>query len=138
MSTRSHRTVAQGDGNAAYAAPGYLLFRQADDVVAQRFDLRKLAMQGGSGPGALSGAAIQKLKATSPNGDLPVLSVEPENEIQTADFALRFSLVITKEFSQVGRVNVVRRRVRGTDRFGREAPVDFGDEGLRVVDAGGG
>ena len=46
MSTRSHRTVAQGDGNAAYAAPGYLLFRQADDVVAQRFDLRKLATQG--------------------------------------------------------------------------------------------
>ena len=46
LSTRAHQTVAQGDGNAAYAAPGYLLFRQGDDLVAQRFDLQKLATAG--------------------------------------------------------------------------------------------
>jgi len=46
LSTRAYRTVAQGDGNDAYAAPGYLLFRQGDDLVAQRFDPQKLATAG--------------------------------------------------------------------------------------------
>jgi hypothetical protein len=71
-------------------------------------------------------------------GDLPVLSIEPEDEIETADFALGFALVITQEFFEAGRVYVTGRRVRGTGGWGHEAPVDAGDENLRVVDAGGG
>jgi hypothetical protein len=46
LSTRTYRTIAQADGNAAYAAPGYLLFREGDDLVAQRFDPHKLATNG--------------------------------------------------------------------------------------------
>ncbi len=46
LSTRTYRRVAEADGNAEYAAPGYLVFRQGDDLVAQRFDAHKLATQG--------------------------------------------------------------------------------------------
>jgi Tol biopolymer transport system component/predicted Ser/Thr protein kinase len=46
LSGRAYRTIAQADGNAIYAAPGYLLFRQGDDLAAQRFDPHKLATDG--------------------------------------------------------------------------------------------
>lgn len=45
-------------------------------------------------------------------GNCPVLGIDPENEIQAANFALRLALVIKQEFSQTGSVNVVGRHVR--------------------------
>ena len=35
-----------GDANAAYAAPGYLLFHQDRNLLAQRFDLKRFALTG--------------------------------------------------------------------------------------------
>src|SRR5258708_5273462 len=68
-------------------------------------------------------------------GNGPVLTINPEIEIQAANFALRLSLVIAQEFFQTGGINAVRRRIRRMGRLGRyNTPVDFGDEGLRVVD----
>ena len=70
-------------------------------------------------------------------GNCPVLSIDPENEIQTANFALGLSPVIAQEFFQTGGINVVWRRVRRMGRLDRDkAPVDLGNEGLRVVDSG--
>ncbi len=62
LSARTHRTVAQGDGNAIYAAPGYLLFRQADDLVAQRFDANKLTTDGDPV------RVVEKIRFTTVNG----------------------------------------------------------------------
>src|SRR5215472_12492343 len=69
-------------------------------------------------------------------GNLPVLTIDPEIEIQTANFALRLSPILTKEFSQTGGVNVVGRCIRGgIGRLGcDQAPVNVADEVLRVDD----
>jgi len=70
-------------------------------------------------------------------GNCPVLAIDPEHEIQTANFALRLSLIIAQEFLQAGGVNAVWRRIQRMGRLFRyKTPVDFGDEGLRVVDPG--
>src|SRR5258708_6746992 len=70
-------------------------------------------------------------------GNCPVLSIDPENEVQTSNFALRLSLIVAQEFFQTGSINVVWRRIRRMGRLGRyKAPVTFGNEGLRVFDPG--
>jgi len=40
------RFVVEADGNAAYAAPGYLLFYRDRTLLAQRFDLKRFAVTG--------------------------------------------------------------------------------------------
>src|SRR5271154_61770 len=70
-------------------------------------------------------------------GNCPVLGIDPEHEIQTADFALRLSLIIAQEFFQTRGINAVWRRIRRMGRLLRyKTPVDFCDEALRVVDPG--
>ncbi len=67
----------------------------------------------------------------------PVLSIDPEIEIQTANFALRLSPVIAHEFFQARGINILWRRIRRMGRLNSyKAPVDFGNEGLWVVDSG--
>jgi eukaryotic-like serine/threonine-protein kinase len=40
------RFVVEADGNAVYAAPGYLLFYRDTTLLAQRFDLKRFALMG--------------------------------------------------------------------------------------------
>jgi len=40
------RFIVEADGNAAYAAPGYLLFYRDKTLLAQRFDLKSFALTG--------------------------------------------------------------------------------------------
>jgi Tol biopolymer transport system component len=40
------RFIVEADGNAAYAAPGYLLFYRDRTLLAQRFDLKRFALTG--------------------------------------------------------------------------------------------
>jgi eukaryotic-like serine/threonine-protein kinase len=46
LDSNEKRFVIEATANAAYAAPGYLLFYRDNTLVAQRFDLRRLALTG--------------------------------------------------------------------------------------------
>src|SRR5262252_1561000 len=72
-------------------------------------------------------------------GNVPVLSVEPENEIHTTNVALRLAFIVTKELFQARRENVFRRCIRGRAGLGcYVTPIDFVEAVLRVLDARGG
>jgi Tol biopolymer transport system component len=46
LETNEKRFVAEADSNAAYAAPGYLVFPREKTLFAQRFDLKRFALTG--------------------------------------------------------------------------------------------
>jgi hypothetical protein len=46
LDSKEKRFVVEGSGNAAYAAPGYLLFYRDKTLLAQRFDLKRFALTG--------------------------------------------------------------------------------------------
>ena len=46
LNSNEKRFVVEADANAAYAAPGYLVFYKDKSLLAQRFDLRSLALTG--------------------------------------------------------------------------------------------
>jgi Tol biopolymer transport system component len=46
LDSNEKRFVVEADGNAAYAAPGYLVFYRNNNLLAQRFDLKRFALTG--------------------------------------------------------------------------------------------
>ena len=46
MDSNEKRFVVEATANAAYAAPGYLLFYRDNTLLAQRFDLKRFALEG--------------------------------------------------------------------------------------------
>ncbi len=46
LDSRERRTIVSADSNPAYAAPGYLLYRRDNALVAQRFDPQTFALSG--------------------------------------------------------------------------------------------
>jgi len=46
LDSSEKRFVVEADANAAYAAPGYLVFYRNKSLLAQRFDLKRLALTG--------------------------------------------------------------------------------------------
>ena len=46
LDSKEKRFVVEASGNAAYAAPGYLLFPHEKTLLAQRFDLKRFALAG--------------------------------------------------------------------------------------------
>ena len=50
LGTHQRRLVLRNNSNAAYAQPGYLLFARNGMLMAQRFDPRKLALEGDAMP----------------------------------------------------------------------------------------
>ncbi len=46
LDSNEKRFVVEASGNAAYAAPGYLLFPREKTLLAQRFDLKRFALTG--------------------------------------------------------------------------------------------
>ncbi len=46
LDSSEKRFVVEATGNAAYAAPGYLLFPREKTLLAQRFDLKRFALTG--------------------------------------------------------------------------------------------
>jgi eukaryotic-like serine/threonine-protein kinase len=50
LDSKDRKLLLHNDSNAVYAAPGYLLFVRGNALVAQVFDLRKLALEGEARP----------------------------------------------------------------------------------------
>lgn len=50
LDSKEHKLLLRNDSNAIYAAPGYLLFVRDNTLIAQRFNLRSLALEGDAKP----------------------------------------------------------------------------------------
>ena len=74
LDSKEHKLLLRNDSNAIYAAPGYLLFVRDNTLVAQRFNLRSLALEGESKPladhVAVNTDTWRSILTASANGEL--------------------------------------------------------------------
>jgi eukaryotic-like serine/threonine-protein kinase len=74
LDSKEHKLLLRNDSNAIYAAPGYLLFVRENTLVAQRFNLRSLALEGEAKPVAdhvaVNTDTWRSILTASANGEL--------------------------------------------------------------------
>jgi hypothetical protein len=74
LDSKERKLLLRNDSNAIYAAPGYLLFIRDNTLVAQRFDLSSLALQGEAKPVAdhvaVNTDTWRSIMTASANGEL--------------------------------------------------------------------
>src|SRR5579859_1683946 len=74
LDSKDRKLLLHNDSNAIYAAPGYLLFVRDNTLVAQRFNLRSLALEGEAKPVAdhvaVNTDIYRSILTASANGEL--------------------------------------------------------------------
>jgi serine/threonine protein kinase/Tol biopolymer transport system component len=74
LDSKEHKLLLRNDSNAIYAAPGYLLFVRDNTLVAQRFNLHSLALEGEAKPVAdhvaVNTDTWRSILTASANGEL--------------------------------------------------------------------
>jgi serine/threonine protein kinase len=74
LNAKARKLLLRNDSNAIYAAPGYLLFVRDTTLMAQRFSLRSLALEGEAKPVAdrvaVNGDIWRSILTVSANGEL--------------------------------------------------------------------
>jgi eukaryotic-like serine/threonine-protein kinase len=74
LDSKEHKLLLQNGSNAIYAAPGYLLFVRDNTLMAQRFNLRRLAVEGEAKPVAehvaVNTETWRSILTASANGEL--------------------------------------------------------------------